>query len=70
VAVFLAKIRDVGADRFEDPQAEQPEHRDQGEVVDVARLAGGGEQRFELQVRQPERGRFRRHNRSSGVLGR
>ena len=34
VAVFLAEVVDVGAGGFEDPQAEQSEHRDQGEVVD------------------------------------
>jgi hypothetical protein len=33
VAVFLAEVGDVGAGGFEDPQAEQPEHGDQGEVV-------------------------------------
>lgn len=33
VAVFFAEVGDVRAARFEDPQAEQAEHRDQGEVV-------------------------------------
>jgi hypothetical protein len=35
VAVFLAEVVDVGGAGFEDPQAQQPEHRDEGEVVDV-----------------------------------
>ena len=33
VAMFLAKVTDVGASGFEDPQAEQPEHGHQREVV-------------------------------------
>ena len=40
VAVFLAEVGDVGAAGFEDPQAEQPEHGDQGEVVRVGRRRG------------------------------
>ena len=56
VAVFFAEVGDLGAGGFEDPQAEQPEHRDQGEVVRVCRLAGRGQHRFELQVGQPEGG--------------
>ena len=56
VAVFLAEVGDVGAARFEDPQAEQPQHGHQGEVVGVRRRAGRAEQGFELQVRQAERG--------------
>ena len=36
VAVFLAQVGDVGAGGFEDPQAQQPEHGHQGEVVVVA----------------------------------
>jgi hypothetical protein len=35
VSVFLAEVGDVSAGGFEDPQAEQPEHGDQGEVVGV-----------------------------------
>ena len=56
VAVFFAEVVDVRAGGFEDPQAEQAEQADQREVVPVRRLAGGGEQRFELQVGQPEGG--------------
>jgi len=56
VAVFVAEVGDVGAGGFEDPQPEQSEHRDQGEVVEVGRLAGGGEQRLKLQMRQPKGG--------------
>jgi hypothetical protein len=33
--VFLAQVGDVGAGGFEDPQAQQPEHGHQGEVVIV-----------------------------------
>ena len=56
VTVFLAQVGDVGATCFEDPQAEQPQHGHQGEVVGVRRRAGRAEQGFELQVRQAERG--------------
>jgi hypothetical protein len=37
VAVFLAEVADVRAAGFEGPQAEETEHGDQGEVVDVRR---------------------------------
>jgi len=33
VAVFFAEVGDVGAGGFKDPQAEQPEHGDQGEAA-------------------------------------
>jgi hypothetical protein len=36
VTVFLTEVGDVGAGGFEDPQAEQPEHGDEGEVVRLA----------------------------------
>jgi hypothetical protein len=52
VAVLLAEVADVSAGGLEDPQAEQAQHGDQGEVVAVGGLAGGGEQGFELQVRE------------------
>jgi hypothetical protein len=70
VSVFLAEVDDVGAGGFEDPQAEQPEHGDQGEVVRVARLAGGCEHGLELQVGQPECGRLGWHVGSADMLGR
>jgi len=70
VAVFLAQVGDAGAGGFEDPQAEQPEHGHQGEVVIVRRLARGGQQRLELQVSEPERGRFGRDIRPADMLGR
>jgi hypothetical protein len=54
VAVFLAEVGDVEACGFEDPQAEQSEETDQGEVVPVRRVPGGGKQSFQLQVRQSE----------------
>ncbi len=50
VAVFLAEVGDVGAGGLEDPQAQQPEHGHQGEVVIAGRFAGGGQQRLELQM--------------------
>jgi hypothetical protein len=53
VTMFLAEVADVGSAGFEDPQPEQAEHCDQGEVTGVGRGAGGDEHRFELQVRQP-----------------
>jgi hypothetical protein len=56
VAVLLAEIGDVRASGFEDPQAEQPEHGHQREVVRGRRLPGGGEQGLELQVSKPEGG--------------
>jgi hypothetical protein len=56
VAVLLAEVGDVGGAGLEDPQPEQAECGDQGEVVVVGRLAGRGQQRFELQVGQPEGG--------------
>ena len=70
VAVFLAEVGDVGAAGFEDPQAEQPEHGDQGEVVRVGRESGGGEHGFELQMGQPEGGRLGWHVRAADMVGR
>jgi hypothetical protein len=43
VAVFFAKVTDIRTGGLEDPQAEQPEHGDQGEVVPVSGPAGRGE---------------------------
>lgn len=54
VAVFLTDVGDVGSASFEDPKPEQAEHRDQGEVVAVGGLPGGGDQGLELQVSQAE----------------
>jgi hypothetical protein len=54
VAVFLAEIGDVRGGGLEDPQAEQAEHDHQREVGRVRRFPGGGEQRLELQVGDPE----------------
>jgi len=54
VPVLLAEVTDVGAAGFEDPQAEEPEHRDQGEVVVVGGEPAGGEQGLELQVGQSQ----------------
>jgi hypothetical protein len=38
----------------QDPQAEQAEHGHKGEVAGMSGLAGGGEQRLELQVGEPK----------------
>ncbi len=40
VPVFLAQVADVRAGSLEDPQAQQPQHGHQGEVIRVGRLAG------------------------------
>jgi hypothetical protein len=50
VAVLLAQIADAGPARFEDPEPEQAEERDKGEVVRIARQPRGGDQGFELQM--------------------
>jgi hypothetical protein len=55
VAVLLTEVVDVGPGSFEDPQAEQAEQTDQGEVERVRRVPSGGQQRLQLQVGQPER---------------
>ena len=50
------RVTDVGAAGFEDPQAEEPEHRNEGEVVRVWGEPAGGEHGLELQVGQPQSG--------------
>src|SRR5918995_1221519 len=45
VPVGLADLLDVGAGGLEDEQSKQPEHGNQGEVVDVLRVFSGGEPR-------------------------
>ena len=42
VAVLLTQVSDVGTGCFEDPQAQQAEHGDEGEVTGTVRLAGCG----------------------------
>jgi hypothetical protein len=59
VAMFLAEVVDVRAAGLKDPQAEQAQHRDQCEVVDVRRQSGRGDQCLELQVSEPEGGQQR-----------
>ena len=54
MTVFLAKVTDVRAGRFEDPQAEQTERGHQGEVISVSGLAGRSEQGLELEVGEAE----------------
>ena len=55
MAVLFAEVGDIRAGGLEDPQAQQPQHGDQGEVVPVGGLAGGGQQGLELQVGEAER---------------
>jgi hypothetical protein len=70
VAVLLAQVVDVRADRLEDPQSKQAQQAHEREVKGVGRLSGGGEHRLELQVRQPEGRGLRRDARSADVVGR
>jgi len=69
VTMLFAEIGDIRAGGLEDPQAEQAEHGHQREVAPVRRLAGGGEQRLELQVGEPECGRFGGDCGAADVLG-
>jgi hypothetical protein len=68
VAVFFAQVGDVGPGGFEDPQAQQPEHGHQRESERIRRLASRGEQRLELQVREPQGRRLRGHRRPADVV--
>jgi len=70
VAVFLPQIADIRAGSFEDPQAQQAEHGNQGEVVAIWGPAGGSEQGFELQMSEPQGRRLGRHRRAADVLSR
>ena len=54
MAVFFAQVADAGPARFEDPQPEPAEQRDEGEVVAVGRQPRRGEQGFELQMTEAE----------------
>ncbi|MFF4879552.1 hypothetical protein [Micromonospora sp. NPDC000668] len=54
--MFLTQVGDVRPAGFEDPQPEQAQERDQGEVVRVRGPSGCGDQGFELQVTQSEVG--------------
>lgn len=65
--MFLAQVGDVRPAGFEDPQAKQAQERDQGEVVWVRGLSGGGDQGFELQVPQSEGRRLGRRVLQDGV---
>ena len=70
VAVFFAQIADAGAGGFEDPQAQQPEHGHQREVMRVRGISRCPQQRLELQVGEAERGRLGWDLRPADVLGR
>ncbi len=70
VAVLLAEIGNIGAGGLEDSQAQQAEHCHEREVVRVRRFPGGGEQRLELQVGEPQGGRFGGDRGTAHVLGR
>jgi hypothetical protein len=54
VAVFLAGVGGAGAAGFE---AAQPEHLDNGVVVDVGRQPGGGDEGFELPMAEASNAR-------------
>jgi hypothetical protein len=54
--MFFTQVTDTGAAGFEDPQPEQAEHPDQGEVVRVGGQPGGGDQGFERQMSQSKGG--------------
>ena len=70
VAMFFAEIAQVRAGGFEDPQAQQAEHRDQREVVRIGRVPGSCEQGLELEMGEPERRRLGGHRRAADILGR
>jgi hypothetical protein len=61
VTVLLAQVAYVGAGGLEDPQAQQPEHGYQREVMPIPGLTRSGQHGLELQVSESERGRLRRH---------
>ena len=69
MTVLLTQVFHVGAAGVEDPQAQQPEQDDEGEVVDVGTGAGGVQHGLELQVGQTQGGGLRRHVRTAHVLG-
>jgi hypothetical protein len=52
--MLVTEVADIRAGGLENPQAQQPKHGDQGEIIPVSGLAGGGEQGLELQVGEPE----------------
>jgi hypothetical protein len=56
VAVLFAEVVDAGAAGYEDPQSEEAEACDEGEVVGIGRQPGGGDQGLELQVAEAEGG--------------
>jgi hypothetical protein len=70
VAVLLTQVADAGPAGFEDPQTEQAEQRDQGEVVRVGRQPRGGDQRFELQMAESQGRRLGWHRGPADVVGR
>jgi hypothetical protein len=53
MAVLLAKVSDIRAGGFKDPQAQQAGHGHQREVARAGGLPGCGEQGLELLVREP-----------------
>jgi len=70
VAVLLVRVADAGPARFEDPQPEQAEECDQGEVVGVGRQPRRGDQRLELQVPEAKGRRLRGHRWPADVVRR
>lgn len=70
VTVDLLQCLDVGAGGLEDTQPEKPEKGDEGEVIDVRRIATRAQHGPELQMVQPKRGRFSRDSWPPDVVGR
>jgi hypothetical protein len=68
VAVLRAQVADAGPAGFEDPQFEQAEEGDQGEVVRVGRQPRGGDQGLELQMTEAEGRRLGRHRGPADVV--
>jgi hypothetical protein len=52
VAVLLTEVFDVAAGGLEEPQPQNPEHRDEREAASVGRGPRGSEQCLELQMTQ------------------
>jgi hypothetical protein len=70
VSVFIAEVGYVAATRFEDPQAEQAQHRDEREVVVIHGSASRDDHRLELEMRQTQGRRLGRNAGPAHVRGR
>jgi hypothetical protein len=70
VAVFLAVVFDVRSGGLEDPQPEEPKHRNQREVAAIGGVPGRGQDGFELQMGQAQGGRLVGDPRPADVVSR